>query len=140
MCTRERAETKWNFYKLTYVTIFAALLKQVPMGGKDTLTPDALPKNASIKNLIFEQYVRKPIKNNFCLLRSEAFYLRRIERLEQETSKLFNLFIGKTGGTDLENFGGVCKEDIAAVEDIVQADVFLYNYDIVDGYMIGELA
>ena len=31
-------------------------------------------------------------------------------------------------------------EDMAAVEDIVQADIFLYDIAIVEGSMIGELA
>ena len=31
---RERAITKWKFYKLTNLTVFAALLKDVPMGLK----------------------------------------------------------------------------------------------------------
>ena len=31
-CKRERANTKWIFYKVTSLTIFAALLKEVPMG------------------------------------------------------------------------------------------------------------
>ena len=35
---RERANTKWKFYKLTNVTVFAALLKDIPMGCKDSLT------------------------------------------------------------------------------------------------------
>ena len=30
LCTRERANTKWKFYKLTNLTAFAALLKDVP--------------------------------------------------------------------------------------------------------------
>ena len=38
------------------------------------------------------------------------------------------------------NFRRVCMEDIAAVVDIVQADIFLYDNDIVDGFMIGEIA
>ena len=37
-CTRERANAKWNFYKLTNLTIFASLLKDVRMGCKDSLT------------------------------------------------------------------------------------------------------
>ena len=36
-CTREWANTKFKFYKLTNVTIFAALLKEVPRGCKDTI-------------------------------------------------------------------------------------------------------
>ena len=36
ICTRERFNTKWKFYKLTNLTIFASLLKDVPMGCEDT--------------------------------------------------------------------------------------------------------
>ena len=32
LCTRERANTKRKFYKLTNVTVFAALLKDIAMG------------------------------------------------------------------------------------------------------------
>ena len=39
ICTRERANTKWNFHKLTGLTIFASLLKDVPMGCKNTVLP-----------------------------------------------------------------------------------------------------
>ena len=41
--------------------------------------------------------------------------------------------------TDPASFRSVCMGDIAAVEDNVQADIFLYDIDIVDGFMIGEL-
>ena len=61
-------------------------------------------------------------------------------RDELATSNLFNLFLEKTGGTDPANFRGSHLQDIAIVEDIVQADIFLYVIDIVNGSMIGELA
>ena len=31
-------------------------------------------------------------------------------------------------------------EDIAAVEDIILADIFLYDVEVLDGTMLGELA
>ena len=37
--TRERVITKRKFYKLTNLTIFAVLLKDVPMGCKDSKLP-----------------------------------------------------------------------------------------------------
>ena len=49
-------------------------------------------------------------------------------------------FWKKTGETDPANFRGVCMDDIATVELIVQADIFLHDIDIVDEFMIGELA
>ena len=60
------------------------------------------------------------------------------DRLKDETSKLFSIFLKKTGGTNPANFRGVCRKDIAARENIVQAD-FLNDFDIVDRSVIGEL-
>ena len=43
-CTRERDNTKWNFYKLTNIRIFAALLRDVPLDCKDSLTRTTFEK------------------------------------------------------------------------------------------------
>ena len=53
ICTQQRANTKWKFYKLTNLTIFASLLKDVPMGCKDTLLPEPLLRNGNVKCLTF---------------------------------------------------------------------------------------
>ena len=47
------------------------------------------------------------------------------EKLDEEASELLNLFLEKNGWIDAANFRGVCMEDIAAVEDIVQSEFFL---------------
>ena len=44
LCNRKRSNTKWKFYKLTILTSFASLLKDVPMGCKDTVLPALLLK------------------------------------------------------------------------------------------------
>ena len=63
-CTKEQADTKWKFYKLTIVTFFAALLKEVPMGCKDTVLPDPLLKNHSVKCFRFEENFQTPYNDN----------------------------------------------------------------------------
>ena len=45
VCTRERTNTGWKNYKFTSLTIFASLLKDVPMGCKDTVLPGPPLKN-----------------------------------------------------------------------------------------------
>ena len=55
LCTRERANTKWKFYKLTNLTVFAALLKDVPMGCKDSVLPEPPLKNQNVNCLNFEK-------------------------------------------------------------------------------------
>ena len=96
-CTRKRANTKWKFYKMTKVTIFAALLKEVRMGCKETVLPDQLLKNLSATCLTFEEKNQKPCEENLCLFSALAWHLHGNERLESETSILFNNFLEKNG-------------------------------------------
>ena len=73
-CTREGANTKWKFYELSNVTIFAAILKEVPMGCKDTVLPDPVLKNNSVKCSTFEKNIRKPYNDKICLFRALALH------------------------------------------------------------------
>ena len=135
---KKRTCPRLNIYKLTNVTFFAALLKEVLMGYQDALLPDPLMGNRSVKRLIFGEFSQEPYNDIFILHRSLA--LHGNENLEEQISKLFNLFLEITRGTGLANFGCVCKEDRAAVENIVQIDIFPYNIKIIVWYRIGELA
>ena len=137
-CTRERANTKWKAYKLTNAPFFAALRKEFPMVCKIIL-PDVPFKYLSVQCLTFEANARKPYSDNLGLFRALAWHLHGDARLEEEIPKLFILYLKNTGGTDPASFRGVCREDIAAVEDNFWADVFLYDFDFVDGSMSGEL-
>ena len=94
-CTRERMNTKWKFYKLTNLTVFAALLKDIPMGCRDAVLPDPLLKNHSVNCLTFEQNTRQPYNDNLCLFRALALHLHGNEKLEEETCKLFNCYLEK---------------------------------------------
>ena len=139
LCTRERANTKWKFYTLTNLTIFAALLKVIPMGCKDTVLPEPLMKNHNVNCLTFERNTRQPYNDNLCLLRAVALHLFGNERLEEETSKIFNLFLNNSEEGDVSKFQGVHLNDIPKVEDLLQLNIFLYDIDFVDGELIGEL-
>ena len=132
--------TKWRFYKLTNLTVFAALLKDVPMGCKNAVLPEPLLKNHTINCLTFEEKTRQPYNNNLCLFRALAFHLHGTQRLEEETSKLFSLFINKMDGLSADQFQGVHMNDIPTVEDLLTLNTVLYDIDIVDGKIIGELA
>ena len=139
-CTKERSNTKWRFFKLTNLTTFAALLKDIPMGCKDAVLPESLLRNPSIYCLTFERDTRHPYKDNLCLFRALALHLHGNERLEEETSKLFNLFLVNSTNHDPSKFQGVCMDDIPYVEDIVSINISIYDIDLIDGAMVGELA
>ena len=139
-CTRERSNRKWRFFKLTNLTIFAALLRDIPMGCKDAVLPETLSKNHSVKCLAYEQNTKKPYKDNLCLFRALSLHLHRNERFKEETSKLFNLFLVDSTNPQPSKFQGVCMDDIPSVEDIVGINFFIYDIDLFDGGMVGELA
>ena len=60
ICTRERSDTKWKFYKLTGLTIFASLLKDVSLGCIDSVLPEPLLKNPNGNCLTFEKIRGNP--------------------------------------------------------------------------------
>ena len=95
ICTPERTNTKWKLYKLTNLTIFASLLKDVPMGCKDTFLPEPLLKNHNVNCLTYEKHTLQPYNDNLCLFRALAVHLHGNKKLEDETSKIFNLFLNK---------------------------------------------
>ena len=132
--------TKWRFYKLTNLTVFAALLKDVPRVCKNAVLPEALLKNHTINCLTYDENTRQPYNDNLCLFRGLALHLHGTQRLEEETSKLFNLFINKMDGLSPNHFQGVHMNDIPIVEDLLTLNILPYDIDIVDGNNIGELA
>ena len=60
-CSQDKMNTKWRFYKLTNLTVFSALLKNIPMGSKDAVLPEPLCKNHTIDCLTFEENTRQLI-------------------------------------------------------------------------------
>ena len=139
-CSRERTNTKWRFYKLTNLTVFATLLKDLPMGCKKAVLPEPLFKDHTINCLMFEESTRRPDNDNLCLFHALALHLHGTQRLEEETSKLFNLLINKMDGLSHNQFQRVHMNDIPIAEDLLALNIVPYDIDIVDGNIIGELA
>ena len=138
-CTKKRSITMWRFFKLTNLTKFAALLKDMAMGCKDVVLPESLLKNHTVNSLTYEQNTKKPYKDNLCLFRALALHLHGNERLEEKTSKLFNLFLVNSTNPDPSKFQGVCMDDTPSVEDTVGINLFIYDIDLIDGAVVGEL-
>ena len=139
-CSQERTNTRWRFYKLKNLSVFAALLKDVHMGCKNAVLPEHLLKNGTINYLTFEESRRQSYNDNWCLFRALAPHLHGTQRLEEETSKLFKLFIKKMDGLSADQFQGVHMNDIPIVEDLLTLNILLYDIDLFDGNIVGELA
>ena len=83
---------------------------------------------------------KKTHKDNLCLFRALALHLHGNERLEEETSILFILFLSNKTNPDLSKFQGVFMDGIPSVEDLVGIKTFIYDIDLIDGAMVGDLA
>ena len=83
---QEKASTKWKFQKLTNVTVFASLLKDTPMGCKDTILPEPLLKNHNANCFTFERNTTQPYDDKLCLFRALALHLRGNNKLEEENA------------------------------------------------------
>ena len=106
------------------------------MQGRSLTEP--LPKNYTNDCLTFGENTRQPYKDNLCLFRALALHMHGNQRLEEETSKIFNLIINKMDGLSADQLRGVHMNDIFIVEDLLSLNILLYDIDIVDGNIIGE--
>ena len=109
------------------------------MGCRDTNLPELLLKNHKVNCLAFERNTSQPYIDNLCLFRALAPHLHGKEKLEEETSKIFELFPNNSGEGDPSKFQGVHMTDIPKVEEMLHLNKFLYDIDFVDGELIGEL-
>ena len=136
LCTRERSSTKGKLLFTTNVTIFAALLKSVPVGCKDILLPPNLIKRSDVNCLTNkERYI-----DNLCLLRAVCMHRTGNERLEEETKKLFNAYLTANPHLSVQNFRSVGLEDLHIVERLAEVNILVYDIEVSDGGIIGELA
>ena len=94
------------------------------MGCKDTVLPEPLLKNHNVNCLNFERNTSQRHNDNLCLFRELALHLHGNEELEEETSKVLNLFLNTEEG-DVSKFQGVRLNDIPKVEELLQLNILL---------------
>ena len=75
-----------------------------------------------------------------CLFRALALHLHGNQLLEEETSKIFNLFINKMERLRTNQFKGVHINNIPSGEDLVIFTILLYYIDIVEGNIMETLS
>ena len=91
-CTQERQNTNRRFELITSVTIFPALLKNIPLGCPDSVLPELLLKKHSVICLLSNKD-KEPYKDHLGLFRALALYINRHNDLESHTSKYLTEFL-----------------------------------------------
>ena len=99
------------------MTIFAALLKKVPMGCRDSVILEPLLRNHEVNYLISDAHTQQPYNDNLCLFRALVVHLHGTTNLETSTSVIFNAFLEKLG-CDPKQYCGVSMDNLPIVEDV----------------------
>ena len=115
-CSREKMNTKWRIYKLTNLSVFAALLKDVPISCSDAVLLKLVLKNHTISCPRYEENTRQPYNNNLCLLPALTLHLHGTQRPQEKTSIYFKIFSNKMNGLSTDQFHGVHMNDIITFE------------------------
>ena len=120
------------------MTIFAALLKNIPLGCPDSVLPEPLLKNHSVNCLLFNKD-NDSYKDHLCLFRALAMFMNGLNDNASHTSRYITVLTSKSS-YDPKIFRGVSVVDLPVVEEIVQRNLFMYDFDIQEGEYVGELA
>ena len=108
------------------------------MGCLDSVIPEPLLRHAQVNTLLSSKD-KEPYKDHLCLFRALAMYMNGHKVFDSNTSRYFTEFISKSG-YDPKNFPEVSVEDLPVVEEIVQRNIFIYDFDTQEEEYLGELA
>ena len=97
VCAQERQNTKWQFKLVTNESIFATLLKNVPMGCPDSVIPEPF-----LRNSMLIVWFRIKTQNNHTLIICVCFELLHFICMEQLVLKhphprFFDAYLEKSG-------------------------------------------
>ena len=108
------------------------------MGCIDAVLPEQLLRRSDVNCHVLNGY-GETYKDYPCLFRAIAVHLYGSCELETNAANLFNVFLHESGH-DAINFRGVSIDHLVFVENAIKHDIFIYDIDIEEGELVGELA
>ena len=137
-CAHDWENTKWQFALTTNITIFCALLKNISLGCIDAVLPELLFRRSDA-NCLVSKGCCETYRDYLCLFRAIAVHVYGLSELETKAANLFSTFLHESG-RDAINFRGVSIDHLVFVEKAMKHNTFIYNIDIGEGEVVGELA
>ena len=108
------------------------------MGCPDSVLPEPLLRHTQV-NCLLSNKDKELYKDHLCLFHALAMYMTGHKDLDSHTSRYLTEFISKSYH-DPKHFRGVSVEDLPVVQEILQRDIFIYDFGIQEGEYAGELA
>ena len=137
---RERANTKWKFYKLKHLTVFAALLKDAPICCKDSVLHEPLLKNQNVNCLTFEKIYKKALQWQPLPFQSSFSAIIWQWEIGGKNIQNFQPFPDQLWGKRSIKVPGCGHDWYSESEEMLQLNIFVYDFAFVDGELTGELA
>ena len=107
------------------------------MGCTDSPLPEPLLRNPEVNCLLSNGH-DEPYNDNLFFFRAIAIHLFGSVDVELQAIKIFHNFV-TASGCDPESFTGVSFDQIPIIEEQIKQNIFIYDFDIEDGEIIGEL-
>ena len=107
------------------------------MGCTDSPLPEPLLRNPEVNCLVSNGH-NEPYNDNLCLFRAIAIHLFGSVDVEPKATKIFHGFV-TASNCDPESFTGVSFDQIPIIEELIKQNIFIYDFDIEDGEIFGEL-
>ena len=126
LCSRERMNTKWRFYKWKSLTVFCCFTQTGTYGLPARGYSQTFAQNHTTNCFTFEDNTRKPYKSTrsfFLFLLSVCMQIKAWKK----TPDTFNLFINRMGGLNAGHSQRIQMNDIAFVEDLLILNILLNN-------------
>ena len=96
------------------------------------------PVKESEVNCLVSNGHNETCNDNLCLFRAIAIHLFGSVDVELHATEIFHNFI-TASGCQPESFTGVSFDQIPIIEELIKQNVFIYDFDIENGEIIGEL-
>ena len=98
------------------------------MGSPDSVLPEPLLRHTQV-NCLLSNKDKEPYKDHLCIFRALVMNMNGHNNLDSHTSRYSTEFVSKSG-YDPKSFRGVSVEDLPVVEEIVQRNIFIYDFDL----------
>ena len=108
------------------------------MGCPDSVLPEPLLRHTQV-NCLSSNKDKNSYKDHLVLFRALAIYMNGHNDFDFHNSRYFTEFLSKSR-LEPKSFRGVSVKDLPVVEEIVQRNIFIYDFDIQEGELVGELA
>ena len=106
---------------------------------QDAVLAKLLLRNRTVTCLTYEKNTREPYNDKFHLFEALTLHFHGSQRLEKETSKIFNTFMKRMDRLNPNHFKGVHMNDFL-LQTLLTRRILLHDIDFVDGNILREFA